>query len=719
MKSGCALVLLLLCSAANAQPVSVSLPVSVPVSVNDPVSVSVNVNVDTLRQDTLSEVVVSGQAVSRRLDETPIGVEKVDVATMSRLPAMFGERDIIKSLQLLPGVKGEADGLGGYQVRGGTSAQNHILIDGASVYNVGHLMGLFSAFNDDAIGNVELFKGLMAARYSGGASSVLNIGTRSGDVTGHHLSMTVGLLSAKMSADGPMGSNGSSYMVAGRTSYLNIFIKATDKYSDNSLSFYDLNTHLNFRLSDSDQLDVAFYRGHDGMKVQQFVNTAWGNTAASLGWLHTNAKGSYAHTQLVASSYATDQGMEVYSFDVNMKGFDRRLTLRHQQTFPFSRPSRGWGANLNIGGESTLAAVKSASWRIIRNQECEQHSAWFSALWASFDQSFFADRLKLSAGLRCEWLSPLGGRPYYNLDDDGYILDTLHYGTGRIVKTYTCLQPRLSMTWKVTPSLALKAGFSRLAQPVQPIRNSSMSLPIDRLAMVSNNTKPLVSDQIAAGFSLMGADAAWDFSADAYWKKLKNVYDFREGMTFNTEIELERLIKGGQGRAYGVELAAHKNKGPVTGWLAYTLSWVENKIDGIMDGQWYTASNDRRHDFVVVLMSQLSPHWSLSSTWRYTTGQAMTAPAAKFELSGETHYYFGDRNVNRAPAYHRLDLSASYSKQKGRATRTWTFGLFNAYNRYNPFLITYKEDPTKPSGTKAVVTSIFGIVPTVSFTYKY
>ena len=190
-------------------------------------------------------------------------------------------------------------------------------------------------------------------------------------------------------------------------------------------------------------------------------------------------------------------------------------------------------------------------------------------------------------------------------------------------------------------------------------------------------------------------------------------------MTFNSEIELDRLIKGGRGRAYGLELSAHKNQGRTTGWVAYTLSWVENKIDGIMDGAWYTASNDRRHDFVAVLMSQLSPQWTLSSSWRYTTGQAMTAPAAKYEINGETHYYFGPRNVNRAPDYHRLDLSASHSKQKGKGTRTWTFGLFNAYCRYNAFLVNFKEDKTKPSGTKAVVTSIFGIVPTVSFTYKY
>ena len=690
MNWGCVFGLLCICSTTNAQPQ------------------------DSIRQDTLREVVVKSVAVTRQINEVPIGAEKVDVTTMSRLPALFGERDIMKSIQLLPGVKGEGDGLGGYQVRGGTASQNHILFDGAQVYNMGHLMGLFSAFNDDAIGNVELFKGLMPARYGGGSSSVLTLSTRNGDTRQHHLSTTVGLLSAKLAADGPMGSKGSSYMVAARTSYLNLFIKAVNKYSNNSLAFYDFNTRLNFRLSDKDQLALSLFHGYDGMKVEELVDMGWSNTTASLGWLHTRSEKSYAHSQLVVSNYATDQGMEVFSFDVNMKGFDRQLTLRHQQTWTPVRTH-----TLNVGGESTLGFVKSGSWRIIQNYECEERYSWLAALWASDDISLFNDRLMLAAGLRCEWISPLGGKPYYTLNEKGDIIDTLHYGKGRIVKTYTVLQPRLSLTWKITPSIAFKTGYTRLAQAVQPIRYSFMALPIDRLAAANNIVKPLIADQVAAGLSAMTTDGGWDFALDAYYKKLQNVYDYREGMTFNAEIELDRLIKGGRGRAYGLELSAHKNQGRTTGWVAYTLSWVENKIDGIMDGAWYTAPNDRRHDFVVVLMSQLSPKWMLSSSWRYTTGQAMTAPAAKYELNGETHYYFGPRNVNRAPDYHRLDLSASHSKQKGKGTRTWTFGLFNAYCRYNAFLVNFKEDKTKPSGTKAVVTSIFGIVPTVSFTYKY
>ena len=675
----------------------------------------VGAQIDSIqRGDTLKEVVVTSNSALQRVGELQVGVERVNVETVRQLPTLLGERDVVKSLQLMPGVKNEGDGLGGYQVRGGTSAQNNVMLDGATVYNTGHLVGLFSAFNDDAIGNVELFKGLMPPKFGGGASSVLNMGVRVGDGERHHLTYSIGLLSAKVEADGPLGNKGSTYLVAGRTSYLNMFIKSIRKYSNNSLSFYDINAKMNFRLSDNDQLYFSFFRSNDVIEVEKMMDMSWSNTTGTLGWTHATGTKHFALTQLVASDYSTDQGMDLYSINISMQGYNRQLTLRHQQRWDVNRHH-----SLNVGGETTWAGVQSAAWRVITYREREKRDGWFTAFWGGDDMTLFNSHLQVSAGLRMEWLSSLGGKPYYILDENGGIVETFYPKKWKVVKTYPVFQPRLSLMWKIGQFAAIKTGYSRLAQSVQPVRNSSMTMPIDRLAIISNNVKPQIADQVSAGFSMMTKGGGWDFSADAYWKKMKNVYDFREGKLFTTDIEIERLITGGRGRAYGVELAAHKNLGRLTGWAAYTLSWVKNRIDGIMDGQWYTAPNDRRHDLVLVLMAKLTDNWMFSSSWRYTTGQAMTAPSGKYEVNGETHYYFGDRNKSRAPDYHRLDLNLSYNKKKGKAIRTWSFGLYNAFNHYNPFLVSFKEDDANPKGTKAVVTTLFGIVPTVSFSYKY
>lgn len=667
-----------------------------------------------VRQDTLREVYVSSQSAVQRVVTQQIGAEKVNVATMSRLPALMGERDVIKGLQLLPGVKGEGDGLGGYQVRGGTSAQNQILLDGAAVYNAGHLVGLFSAFNDDVMGGVDLYKGLVPARFGGGSSSVLTINTRTGDTQKHHFAGTAGLLSIKAEADGPVGKNGSSYLVAARTSLLNFYIKGSREYGGNSLSFYDVNAKLNFRLSDKDQLSFSLFRSFDLIEVESMMNMSWHNTAGSLSWNHTVNDQHLMTTQLVASEFYTDQGIDVFTVNYKLDGFNRQLTLRHQQTWTPKHHK------LNVGGESTLIGLQSASWTVRRNlTEREKRDAWFSALWASDDLALCNNRLLISAGLRADFFAPLGGKPYYKLDDDGKIIETMYPRSGSIVKTYIYVQPRVSLLWQVGELASVKAGYSRLVQPIHPVRNSSIAMPLDRTTMVSNIVQPQVSDLLSAGFALMTRDGAYDFSVDAYWKKLQHVYDYRDGKTFNMEIEMERLLVEGRGRAYGLELAAHKNQGRMTGWLAYTLSKVENKIDGIMDGDWYVAAHDRRHDFVAVLMADIGKDWLLTTTWRYTTGQAMTAPAGKYEIDGETYYYYERRNDRRAPDYHRLDFSMAHTKHSSRMTRTWSFGVMNAYNRMNPFFVNFEEDDTKASGTKAVVTSLYGIVPFISLSIKY
>lgn len=665
------------------------------------------------RVDTLQEVTVTSRSALKRINEVQIGVEKVEIATLARVPALFGEKDIIKSIQLLPGVKSESDGSGGYQVRGGTSAQNLILLDGATVYNAGHLMGLFSTFNDEALANASLYKGLVPAQLGGGTSSVFDIDTRSGDMQRYHFSGTVGLLSAKVMAEGPIQSDKSSFLFAGRRSYLDIFLKSSKDYKDNTMNFYDANLRLNFRLSPKDMLSLTFFRGRDNMGIDDLMDMSWGNTTAAANWLHTFGDPLYANTQLTYSDFSDDVGIDLMNIHYTMAGYIRHLTLNHRQVWTPTKRHR-----VNYGLETTYLQLKSAEWDIDFLHQREKRNAWMNSLWVN-EEWKLNDHLDLSAGARLHLFTVLGGSPYYQVDAKGNIVETLTPGSGEFVKTYADVEPRVSLKWAISQQHSVKIGYSRTSQDIHAIRGSSASMPFDRYTMTSNIVSPEQADQVAAGWTAITRDGAYDFSLEGYYKDIRNVYDYRDGKSFHSEIEIERLILGGKGRAYGLELAAHKNEGRLTGWLSYTLSWVENKIEGINGGEWYTAPNDRRHDLAVVGMYQLNDRWEFSAAWRYNTGQALTAPSAKFEVDGHTYYYYAERNGYRAPAYHRLDLSATYSRTVGKTTHQWAFGLYNAYNRYNPYVITFENDDTKPSGTKTVQTSLFGIIPSVSFTIRY
>ena len=667
---------------------------------------------DIAHEETLREVTISSRSAQKRVDEVQVGVEKVEIATLAKVPSLFGEKDILKGIQLLPGVKSESEGSGGYQVRGGTAAQNLILLDGATVYNAGHLMGLFSSFNDDALMNGSLYKGMVPAQLGGGSSSVFDISTRSGDVNNYHYGASVGLLSAKVMAEGPIQKDKSSFLVAGRRSYLDLFLGLSDEYKNNTLHFYDTNVRLNFHLSPKDMLALSFFHGRDNMAIEDMMMMEWSNTAATANWLHTFSDTRYVNTKLAYSIYQCDMGMDMLSSYYKMKGYIRHATLRHQQVWA---PGQH---RFNYGLEGTFLQLQSAEWDIVELHERERRNALMGAAWIG-DEWCVGKQLELSAGVRLHLFSVLGGAPYYLIDKDGNITETLNTASGHIVKTYTNVEPRLSAKLKLSQLHSLKLGYSRTSQDIHAISNSSMSMPFDRYTMTSNIVAPEQADQIALGWAGITKNGEYDFSAEAYYKDIRNVYDYRDGKLFYSEIEIERLILGGKGRAYGLELCAHKNKGLLTGWVSYTLSWSDNKIEGINGGKWYTASNDRRHDLSVVGMYKLSNTWEVAATWHYNTGQALTAPSGKYDMSGSTFYYYHERNGYRAPACHRLDISATYTKKHGRATHIWSFGIYNAYNHYNPYVIQFLNDDDKPSGTKVEQTSLFGIIPSVSFTIKY
>ena len=419
------------------------------------------------------------------------------------------------------------------------------------------------------------------------------------------------------------------------------------------------------------------------------------------------------NTQFIYSNFGNHTGFDLQQMHYMMNSYIRHLTLHEGMTW---MPTDRHKANLGL--ETTYLQLQSADWEIYALKQRERRSAWMSSLWVN-DEWSLSSAIQLSAGVRLQLFSALGGSPYYQLNEQGDIVSQETPSSGRLYKTYAQLEPRVSMKWTLNDHHTLKLGYSHTTQHIQAIRTSTMSLPFDRYTMSSNLIHPQVADQVAVGWMGITDHGHYDFSAEAYYKAISHVSDYRDGKTFNSEIEMERLLLEGKGRAYGLELCARKNTGRLTGWAAYTLSWSENKIPGINGGQWYTAANDRRHDIVIVGMYTLSPAWELAATWRYNTGQALTAPSAKYEVDGKTFFYFAERNGYRAPAYHRLDLSATYTRRLKRTTHIWAFGIYNAYSRYNPFIVTFEENKQSVTGTKASKTALFGLVPSISFTVKF
>lgn len=670
---------------------------------------------DTLQGEQLDEVVVTTRSARQRFEQVQIGVEQVQMSEVQRLPAFFGEHDIMRSVQLLPGVKAESEATSGFQVRGGTSSQNSILLDDAPIYNVGHLMGLISAFNDNVIGSAALYKGLIPAQFGGATSAVMNIATRSGSMDGLHGNATVGLLSSKLSVEAPIVLQKLSFMLSARRSYMDAMMRSMEDFKDNTLYFYDLNAKLSFNLNPRNQLFVSLLASRDKMGVEDLMMIKWKNLTATGKWVSRLGNNAISNTSLIFSHFDTDVSLDVMGWDLSFTGFIRQGGLRQNFTFNLGRSHQ-----LEAGLQSMLISLKSAEWKLQFNNQREKRPSWENNVWVS-DLISIGKKLKVLAGLRLNSFTALGGADYYQLDDDGMITERFDPGKWHNVKTWLTLEPRLSMNLTVNDQIGLKAGYSRTAQNIHALRNQSASTPFDRFTASSNLLQPQIANQWSAGLHLMTKDRRWDLTLEGYYKKVEHVLDYKDGKSFNSEIEIERIILPGNGRAYGAEFCLHKNIGKLTGWLSYTLAWSENKIPGINGGRWYTASNDRRHDVAIVGIYALNDKWDLSATWTYNTGRAFTAPSAKYEMTGNVYYYYAERNGYREPANHRLDLSARWHKKLkgGKISREWTFGVYNAYNHYNPFIIVFQEDRQEPTGTRATQYSMFGILPSISLSYQF
>lgn len=666
---------------------------------------------DSLESLMLNEVVVSGHSASQRISNVQLGAESLEMGVLEKAPVLFGEVDIIKSITLLPGVRQESEGSGGYMVRGGTASQNLVQLDGATLYNPSHVMGIFSTFNEDALGGATLYKGLMPSYFGGATSSVLDIQLAPGDMKRWHAGGTIGLLAAKVYANGPIVKDKLSFAVSARRSYADLFLKLVPKYRNTVLHFYDVNAKLHYHPRQDDYIDASFSITHDNLGISDVAWMDWGNMATSVRWTAQRGDNWKFVTTGAFTNYTGDMWMDMMGSRERLDEYIRTGSLNERISYSFNPNHK-----LELGLRSELFRVKSAEWCVNNTREKDIRSGWANDIWLDYTGDI-TDRFSLEAGVRLNIFSALRG-PSFSKQMDFYHPEA-SVGDNGIAKTYLMPEPRLSMKFNISDQHVLKGGVTASSQNLHAIRTSTNTFPFDRFAITSADVKPEKAWQYSLGYTGATDNGMWEWSAEGYYKSMQNVYDYRSGVTIFSDINLENIILGGKGRSYGMELMLRKNSGRLTGWVSYTLSKTQTKIDGINDNRWYDASNDRRHDLNIVAMFSITDRWSISASFLYASGQALSIPDAKYQMDGETYYYYSQRNNYRTPATHRLDISANYTHVGKKFTYEWNFGIYNVYNRYNPYMIFFEDCPGNVSGTRAVQYAMYGIVPSVSYTLKF
>ncbi|RZL37247.1 MAG: TonB-dependent receptor [Pedobacter sp.] len=669
----------------------------------------------------LSEVVITNVRRNENVIKAQMGVEKLNIKDIQNVPVLFGEKDVLKTLQLLPGIKSAGEGNSGFYVRGGATDQNLILLDEAPVYNASHLLGFFSTFNSDAIKDVTVYKGGMPAQYGGRLSSVLDVRMNDGNKKETTFEGGIGLISSRLKVEGPFVKDKSSFMVSGRRTYADAFLALAPDTSlrGNTLYFYDLNAKANYQLDDKNTIYLSGYFGRDKLGLDNTFGFNWGNATGTLRWNHLFSDRLFSNTSLIMSKY--DYQIENLLNGSEFKVSSSIKDFNLKQDFLFSLNNKhelkfGFEAIHHTIAPGQISSPSSSSVNEIKieNRKGLEMAAYFS------DEFDVSDRIKMVYGLRFSAFSALGGSTYKTYDNDGFETSSRFYNKGEFVETYFNLEPRISASYQLDETKSVKASYTRNVQNLHLMSNSTATTPTDLYIMNSLNTKPELADQFSFGYFNNFDQDNYEFSAEAYYKPMQNQIEYRNGTDLRGNQNVEADLVYGKGRAYGLELFFKKKFGKFNGWVGYTISKTERKFDLINDGNWFNARQDRPHDLSLVGIYKAGKRWIFSSTFIYSTGSAVTFPIAKYTLDGKTIFYYGERNGNRTPASHRLDVSATLEgKPNKKFKSSWNFGIYNLYNRKNPFSLEFQDNPDNPSQTQAVQNSLFGIIPSVTWNFKF
>lgn len=693
------------------------------------VSLNISLSEDSIE---LEEVVVTGESPEANVTSIQMSRNDIDIQQVKKLPALFGEPDIIKTVQLMPGVISAGEGTSSFFVRGGSADQNLILIDEAPVYDPSHLFGLFSVFNADIIKDSELYKGGIPARFGGRLSSILDVRTRDGNNKKFEGDAGIGLLASSISLEGPIKQNESSYILSARRSYVDLFLKAAD--NDNLVYFYDVNAKVNWRANNNNRFFLALYAGRDDFSFGDSFGFDWGNRTATFRWNHLFNDRLFSNTSIIASNF--DYGLQSteeadgFTWDSDLQEYSIKNDLSYflnpqlELDFGYHITYRTFSPGKIVAGEGSIFTDTE-----LQNEYALDHAFYLGA------QHTVSDKLTLNYGARLSIFQTMGKGDVYVYEDpldniNPTRTDTLTYGSLEPIETYVNLEPRFSMRYLLSNRSSLKLSYNRMVQNTHLISSGTVPLPFNTWAPSSYYLKPQLADQIAAGYFRNFQDNAYEFSVEAYYKKMENVTDFADNaqIFFNTDLATE--FRQGDAKGYGVEFLLQKKKGDLTGFASYTWSKAERTVPGVNLGQTFMANHDRRHNFNVLGTYDFNDKWAFGGSFTYGSGKPTTIPSGSYQWGdGYIVDVITERNGHRLPAFHRLDLSATLTPRKNKGKKweaSWVFAIYNVYSRKNPFSIYTRvkqndDGDILGDGTEkeARMIYLFPMLPSITYNIKF
>ena len=691
-------------------------------------------------ETTLKEVVVNGNKTKTDIKKPEMSVNKLSISAIKKMPVVLGEVDIIKSLLLLPGVTNAGEGASGFNVRGGGADQNLILLDEATIFNSSHVFGFFSVFNPDAIKDLKLYKGGIPARYGGRASSVLDIYQKDGSSKGFHVNGGIGLISSRILAEGPLVKDKGSFLIGGRSSYAHLFLKLSEKQKNNAAYFYDLNTKLSYKLNPNNNLYLSGYFGRDVFSLNKSFTNIYGNSTLNLRWNHLFSDKLFSNLSLIYSDYyyGLDLDFVGFKWDSGIKNYNIKYDFKNYISDKFKL---NYGIN-GIYYEFNPGTIKPSNENSgINFDQLDKKYAFEPAVYMNADHEL-SDKISVSYGLRYSLFyrlgqstvniyennNPVNFNPELHIYEKATPIGTKYYEKNKTIQSYNNFEPRFSFAYQLNDDQSIKTSYNRMVQYLQLISNTASPTPLDIWTPSDNFIKPQIADQVALGYFRNFMDGDYSLEVETYYKTVKNRLDYIDGADLIANKAIEQIILNGQLRSYGLEMMLKKNEGRLNGWISYTLSKSEQQTPGrtavetgINNGAWYNSVYDKTHNIAITSAYNLNEKWSFGANFALQTGQPVTYPNGRYEYLGITVPSYGLRNENRLPAYHHLDISATLTPEKNVNRNwkgEWVFSIYNLYNRKNAASINFRQN-SDTGNNEALKTSIFGIVPAVSYNFKF